>query len=43
MAFKCKSADGFYGWINLGVMFLFNMASMLVMMSFSYFFTILGR
>jgi len=37
MTFRCKSADGFYGWVNLGVMFIFNMASMVVMMSFSYF------
>ena len=37
MTLKCKSADGFYGWVNLGVMFIFNMASMLVMMTFSLF------
>ena len=37
MTCKCKSADGFYGWVNLGVMFIFNIASMSVMMTFSYF------
>ncbi len=37
MALKCKSPDGFYGWVNLGAMIFFNMASMLVMMTFSLF------
>jgi MFS family permease len=37
MALKCKMPGGFYGWVNLGAMFFFNMASMLVMMTFSMF------
>jgi MFS family permease len=37
MALKSKMPGGFYGWVNLGAMFIFNMASMLVMMTFSMF------
>ena len=34
---KYKSADGFYGWINLGVLFIFQLASMLTMITFALF------
>ncbi len=34
---RLKSADGFYGWVNLGVMFLFNIALFPMMMSFMFF------
>ncbi len=37
MALKVTSKDGFYGWINLTVMFLFNMALMPILMAFSFF------
>jgi MFS family permease len=32
-----KSADGFYGWVNLGVMFLFNIILFPMMISFMFF------
>jgi MFS family permease len=34
---RLKSADGFYGWMNLMVMFLFNMVLMPMMLSFMLF------
>ena len=34
---KCKDSDGFYGWVILGVLFIFNLALMPMMMSFSLF------
>ena len=34
---RLKSADGFYGWVNLAVTFLFNMVLMPIMMSFMLF------
>ena len=37
MNLRMKSADGFYGWMNLAVMFLFNMALMPMMMGFMLF------
>jgi hypothetical protein len=37
MALKMLSKDGFYGWVNLAVMFFFNIAIMLMMMAFPYF------
>ncbi len=37
MALKVLSKDGFYGWINLTVMFFFNAALMPMMMAFSLF------
>jgi len=37
MALKMLSKDGFYGWVNLAVMFFFNIAVMLMMMAFPYF------
>jgi MFS family permease len=37
MALKMLSRDGFYGWINLAVMFFFNIAMMLMIMAFSFF------
>jgi MFS family permease len=37
MALKATSKDGFYGWINLTVIFFFNIAVMLMIMSFSLF------
>jgi MFS family permease len=37
MALKVRSENGFYGWINLAVMFFFNIAIMLMMMSFALF------
>jgi MFS family permease len=37
MALKILGKDGFYGWVNLGVMFFFNIAVMLMMMAFSFF------
>jgi MFS family permease len=37
MALKILSKDGFYGWINLAVMFFFNIAVMLMMMAFAFF------
>jgi MFS family permease len=37
MALKMLGKDGFYGWVNLAVMFCFNIAMMLMMMAFSFF------
>jgi MFS family permease len=37
MSLKVLSKDGFYGWVNLAVMFFFNIAVMLMMMAFSFF------
>ncbi len=37
MASRLRSADGFYGWINLVVMFFFNIAFMMIMLSFALF------
>jgi len=37
MALKVLSKDGFYGWINLGVMFFFNIVVMLMMVAFGLF------
>jgi MFS family permease len=37
MALKVLSKDGFYGWINLGVMFFFNIVVMLMMTGFTLF------
>lgn len=37
MASRLKSADGFYGWVNLAVMFFFNIAFMMIMLSFALF------
>ena len=37
MALKVLSKDGFYGWVNMGVMFFFNIAIMLIMVSFGVF------
>jgi MFS family permease len=37
MASRLKSADGFYGWVNLVVMFFFNIAFMMIMLSFALF------
>ncbi len=37
MALKVLSKDGFYGWINLAVMFFFNVVVMLMMVAFSLF------
>jgi len=34
---RLKSADGFYGWVNLLVVFLFNMVLMPIMISFMLF------
>jgi MFS family permease len=34
---RLKSSDGFYGWVNLGVMFLFNIVLFPMMMSFMFF------
>ena len=34
---KCLSKDGFYGWINLAVMFFFNLALMPMLLAFSFF------
>jgi MFS family permease len=34
---KLKSPDGFYGWANLVVMFFFNIAMMLMLLSFALF------
>jgi MFS family permease len=39
MALKMLSKDGFYGWVNLAIMFFFNIAVMLMMMAFPYFLT----
>jgi MFS family permease len=37
MASRLRSADGFYGWVNLVVMFFFNIAFMTMMLSFALF------
>jgi len=37
MALRILSKDGFYGWINLAVLFFFNLALMPMMMAFSFF------
>jgi fucose permease len=37
MALRILSKDGFYGWINLAVLFFFNVALMPMMMAFSFF------
>jgi MFS family permease len=37
MALKILSKDGFYGWVNLSVMFFFNVVVMLMMAAFSLF------
>jgi MFS family permease len=37
MAFKATGKDGFYGWINIAVMFFFNAALMPMMMAFTFF------
>ncbi len=37
MALKALRKDGFYGWINMGVMFVFNIAVMLMIMAFGQF------
>lgn len=37
MVSRLKSADGFYGWINMGVMFFFNIVFMMMMLSFALF------
>jgi MFS family permease len=37
MAIKALRKDGFYGWINLAVMFFFNIAVMLMMKAFGQF------
>ncbi len=37
MESRLKSADGFYGWVNLVVMFFFNIVLMMVMLSFALF------
>ena len=37
MSLRMLSKDGFYGWVNLAVMFFFNIAVMLMMMAFAFF------
>ena len=37
MVLKLRGKDGFYGWVNMAVMFFFNVAVMLIMMSFGVF------
>jgi len=37
MALRALEKDGFYGWINLAVMFFFNVAMMPMLMAFSLF------
>ena len=37
MGSKLKSSDGFYGWVNMVVMFFFNIALMLMLLSFALF------
>jgi MFS family permease len=37
MDLKVLSREGFYGWINLGVMFFFNAALMPMLLAFSFF------
>ena len=35
MTMKCKSSDSFYGWVVLGALFIFGLALMPMMMTFS--------
>lgn len=37
MALKLMGKDGFYGWVNLAVMFFFNIALMPMLLAFSFF------
>jgi len=37
MESRFKSADGFYGWVNMVVMFFFNIVFMMMMLSFALF------
>jgi MFS family permease len=37
MGSRLKSADGFYGWVNLAIMFFFNIVFMMMMLSFALF------
>ena len=37
MKSRLKGADGFYGWVNLVVMFFFNIVFMMMMLSFALF------
>lgn len=37
MGLRVRSKDGFYGWINLAVIFFFNIAMLLMMLSFALF------
>jgi MFS family permease len=37
MGLRVLSREGFYGWINLGVMFFFNAAMMPMLLAFSFF------
>ncbi len=37
MALKILDREGFYGWVNLGVAFVFNVAVMMMMMAFTLF------
>ena len=37
MTSRLKSADGFYGWVNLVVMFFFNIVIMMMLLSFALF------
>ena len=37
MGSRLKSADGFYGWVNLVIMFFFNVVFMAMMLSFALF------
>jgi MFS family permease len=39
MALKLLGKDGFYGWVNLAVMFFFNIAMMPMLLAFSFFLT----
>ncbi len=37
MALKISGKDGFYGWVNLAVMFFFNIAMLPMLLAFSFF------
>jgi MFS family permease len=37
MALRLRSANGFYGWVNLAVMFFFNIVFIMMMLSFALF------
>ena len=37
MGSRLKSADGFYGWVNLAVLFFFNIVFIVMMLSFALF------